>query len=112
MSRLCAFVLFATMLVLSGGLVGQEPKKEATQPGKKDDPPAKAKGMLPANWKKIGLSESQVQEIYKIQNKYGDEIDKLEAKIKELRAAMAKDRLAVLSQDQKKKLDEILTGKN
>jgi len=42
---------------------------------KKDDPPVKVKGFLPMNWGKIGLSDDQKQEIYKIQAKYGGEID-------------------------------------
>ncbi|MCE9562197.1 MAG: hypothetical protein K8U57_09100 [Planctomycetes bacterium] len=104
MSRLAPVVLFAAMFVLSGGLVGQEPKK--------DDPPVKAKGVLPNNWKKIGLTEDQVQTIYKIQGKYNDEIDKLEAKIKELKATKDKELKAVLTADQKKKLEEILVGKD
>jgi len=108
MSRLAPVALFAAMFVLSGGLVGQEPKKDDP---KKDDPPVKAKGMLPNNWKKIGLTEDQVQTVYKIQNKYNDEIDKLEAKIKELKTTKDKELKAVLTADQKKKLEEILVGK-
>jgi hypothetical protein len=92
------------MLVLSGGLAGQEPKKATPQPAKKDDPPAKVKGMLPNGWRKLGLSAAQVQEVYKIQAKYNAEIDKLEEKIAELKATMAKERLAVLTPEQKKQL--------
>lgn len=104
MSRLALCLLFSTLFVLSGGLVGQEPKK--------DDPPVKAKGVLPPNWKKIGLSDDQVQTIYKIQGKYNEEIDKLEAKIKELKGTKDKEMKAVLSADQKKKLEELLVGKD
>lgn len=94
------FVLLCALFALAA----QEPKK--------DDPPVKAKGFLPPNWKKLGLSEKQIQDVYKIQAKYGDEIDKLEAKIAELKAAMDKERKAVLTAEQKKRLDEILTGKD
>ncbi|MFO0821575.1 MAG: hypothetical protein U0792_00280 [Gemmataceae bacterium] len=100
-ARLSVGVLAMGMFLLSGGLTGQEPK----------EPVGKVKGFLPNNWKKIGLSEDQVQQIYKIQKKYDDEIDKLEAKIAELKVAKDKERKAVLTPDQKKKLDEILTGK-
>ena len=103
---LCA--LFAGLLVLSGGLIGQE--KKAKEEPKKDEPPMKAKGVLPPNWKKVGLTDPQVQEIYKVQNKYDAEIDKLQAKIEELKANRTKDMRAVLTADQKKKLDEILSG--
>ncbi len=120
MPRLCLAFLIGSMFVLSGGLVGQDkkedPKKDDPKAkkddAKKDDPPAKAKGMLPANWKKIGLSEEQVQTIYKIQGKYSEEIDKLEAKIKELRSTKDKEMKAVLTADQKKKLEDILVGKD
>lgn len=104
MSHLATWLLFAGLLVLSGPLVGQDAKK--------DDPPVKAKGVLPPNWKKIGLTEDQVQTIYKIQGKYNDEIDKLEAKIKDLKTTKDKEMKAVLSADQKKKLEEILVGKD
>jgi hypothetical protein len=113
MSRvLVSLTLMAVLAMLSGGLNGQEPKKDEPKATKKDDPPTKAKGVLPANWKKIGLSEDQIQQIYKAQGKYNDEIDKLEAKIKELRVTRDKEMKAVLTADQKKKLDDILTGKD
>jgi hypothetical protein len=103
MLRLAMLTLLGGAVILSGGVVGQE---------KKDDPPVKVKGTLPPNWGKIGLTDDQKQQIYKIQGKYGDEIDKLEAKIKELKGTRDKEMKAVLSVDQKKKLDEILTGKD
>jgi len=114
MHRYAFLALLSCLLVLSGGLVGQDtkPKEEAKKDAKKDDPPAKAKGKLPANWAKLGLSDSQVQDIYKTQNKYNDEIDKLEAKVKELKTNRDKDMKAVLTADQKKRLEEILTGKD
>lgn len=107
MFRVAVCVLFGSMLVLSGGLVGQEPKKEDP---KKDN--VKVKGTLPQNWKKIGLTDDQVQKIYRIQNKYNEEIEKLEAKIAELKGTMDKERKAVLTADQKKRLQEVLLGKD
>jgi Spy/CpxP family protein refolding chaperone len=116
MYRVCACALLGAMLSLSSGLVGQEPKKEAKKDDpkatKKDEPAGKFKGQLPANWKKLGLSDQQVQDVYKIQSKYNEEIDKLDAKIKELKATMDKERRAVLTPEQKKRLEEILIGKD
>lgn len=114
MSRVCACVLLGVMFVLSGGLIGQEPSKQdaKTTEVKKDEPVGKARGFLPANWKKLGLSEDQIQKVYKIQAKYGDEIEKLEAKIAELKATMDKERRGVLTPDQKKRLEDILLGKD
>lgn len=114
--------LITGLFVLSGGLVGQDPKKDKEDPKankpadpKKDEPKKdepKVKGQLPQHWGKIGLEDKQKQEIYKIQGKYNDKIDKLEAEIKELKASRDKDMKGVLTPDQKKRLDDILTGKD
>jgi Spy/CpxP family protein refolding chaperone len=98
----CAFLAAA----MFGGtmLVGQAPPPPA-----KAEP--KAKGQLPQNWKNLGLTDKQIQEVYKIQAKHNDEIDKLEAKIKEHKNLMSKERLEVLTAEQKKRLEEILKGK-
>jgi len=109
MLRSCALALFVSMVVLSGGLVGQDAKKEEP---KKGDQPAKAKGTLPANWGKLGLSDEQKQSIYKVQGKYNEEIDKLEAKIKELKGSRDKEMRGVLTAEQKKRLEELVTGKD
>lgn len=71
----------------------------------------KAKGQLPMNWKALGLTDKQIQEVYKIQAKNRDEIDKLEAQIKELKAKTTKEQFEVLTPEQKKRLEEILKGK-
>ena len=104
------FALIAGLLILSGGTFGQDNKPKDDK--KKDEPAPKAKGMLPPNWRKLGLSDAQVQDIYKVQNKYDAEIDKLQAKLDEVKANRMKDMKAVLTADQKKRLDEILTGKD
>ncbi len=105
-TTITAFVLAAVALT-STGTTAQDAKKES--PAK--EPAVKLKGFLPMNWGRIGLSDDQKQEVYKIQAKYGDEIEKHEAKIRELKAARQKDMEKVLSAEQKKKLLDILTGK-
>lgn len=72
---------------------------------------ARAKGQLPANWKQLGLTDEQIQTVYRIQNKYNDEIDKLETQIKNLKEQMAKERSAVLTAEQKKRLEDIIREK-
>jgi hypothetical protein len=104
-------MLLCGVFALSGALVGQEAKKDEKKDEKKVDPPSKAKGALPANWGKIGLSDDQKQSIYRIQGKYGDEINKLDARIKELKATRDKEMRAVLTPDQKKRLEELILGK-
>ena len=108
MFRVSACALLGAMLCLSSGLVGQEPKKDV----KKDEPSTKFKGQLPQNWKKLGLTDEQVQTVYKIQSKHNEEIDKLEAKIKEHKAARDKELKTVLTAEQKKRLEDILLGKD
>ena len=119
MFRVSSLALVVALVVLSGAdLVGQDAKKdekktdETKKVDKKDESANKMKGVLPPNWKRIGLSEAQVQGVYKVQGKYNEEIDKLEAKIKELKLTRDKEMKALLTTDQKNRLDDILTGKD
>ena len=109
MSRICVCILMLAcgVFAMSGGLVGQEAKKD-----EKKAQPVKVKGALPPKWGLLGLSDEQKQSIYKVQGKYNDEIDKLEAKIKDLKTTRDKEARAVLTPDQRKKLEEILLGKD
>jgi len=111
MYRVWTLALVGMMCVLSAGLVGQDPKKDDPQ-ATKTEPQVKLKGTLPQNWGKIGLTDDQKQEIYKIQGKYHSEIEKLEAKVKELKGTRDKEIRAVLTADQKKRLEEIVIGKD
>jgi hypothetical protein len=122
MYRAFVFALFSALLVMAAGSFGQdtkpkedpkttETKKDDKTTEKKDDPAVKMKGRLPTHWTKLGLSEKQVQDVYKVQAKYGDEIAKLESKIAELKAAQVKEEKAILTPEQKKRLEEILLEK-
>jgi hypothetical protein len=92
--------LVALVVVLVGGLQGQD----------KAEPP-KIKGTLPANWGKIGLSDEQKQQIYKLQADYSEKIITLEKQLKELRGKEKQALEAVLNDEQKKKLKEIILKK-
>lgn len=83
------------------------------QDGKPKDPKAegKAKGQLPPNWKNLGLTDEQTQKVYKLQAKFNEDIDKLEEQIKALKEKMSKERLTVLTTEQKKRLEDILKEK-
>lgn len=113
MLRLPVLALLGGLVVLSGGVVGQDAKKDDTKAVKKekDASSTKVKGVLPMNWGKIGLSDSQKQDVYKVQSKYNGEIDKLELQIKDLKSARDKEMKAILTAEQKKRLEEILSGK-
>jgi hypothetical protein len=53
--------------------------------GDDKDTPLKARGTLPANWKKLGLTDDQIQAAYKVQAKYKAQIDELTAKVASLK---------------------------
>jgi Spy/CpxP family protein refolding chaperone len=107
MVRFLLPAVFTAALVVTGGITAQDAKKDA----KKDDPAPKAKGFLPQNFGKLGLTDVQKQDVYNIQAKYNTKIDEYEAKIRELKSARDKEVKAVLTPDQKKRLEEILLGK-
>ena len=100
--RLLAFLFGA--ILLANPLVGQDGKKK--EDPKKEDV-AKYRGTLPPNWKKLGLTDDQTQKVYKVQARYGEQIDKLEEQIKELKGKRDKERYEVLTAEQKKRLDEL-----
>lgn len=88
------------LLCVSGGLFGQDAK-----------PQAKAKGTLPANWGKLGLTDEQKQKIYSIQAKYQGEIAEMDAKLKQLRKTRDSEMAALLTDAQKARLKELAASK-
>ena len=92
-TRLCIAVTALAVAVLAGGwLLGDAPKP--------DEPP-KVKGQLPAHFKKLGLSDKQVQQIYKIESGYREKIQALQAQIDDLKKAEHLEVDDVLTDDQK-----------
>ena len=124
MFRLTMAALLGSMLVITaGGLTGQvkkeeskkddtkkdDTKKDDTKTTKKEEP---TKGKLPANWKKLGLSDEQLKDIYRIESKYNVEIDQMQTKVTELKKTRDKEMKGILTPDQKKRLEDIQTGKD
>lgn len=112
------FALAFVATVGFGGLSGQDPKTDpkgkeakADPKGKDTKPEGKTKGQLPQNWGALGLTAEQKDKVYKLQAKYNADIDKLEAEIKELKAKLGKERLEILTAEQKKALEDILKKK-
>ena len=70
----------------------------------------KAKGRLPANYGKIGLTDEQKQSIYDIMAKYKKESDDLDKKVKDLNAKRKGEIDMVLNDDQKKALKKLTEG--
>jgi hypothetical protein len=96
----------ATLMMLCGSLrlIAQEPKagSSQTQTKAKRDPARR----LPAYFAQIGLSDSQKEEIYKIQGKHVPRITALEKQIDDLRAQMMRECEGVLKAAQKRSLEE------
>jgi hypothetical protein len=92
-------VVLSVALLLGGGLYGQD----------KTDP--KLKGTLPANWGKLGLTDVQKQKVYKIQADFKTKLADLEKQVKDLKEKEKADMLGVLTEEQKKRLREIVVGK-
>ncbi len=69
----------------------------------KDNP----KGVLPAKWKELGLTDVQKKDIYTIQADYKSKIEDLESQVKKLKDEEYEKMVKVLTDDQKKRLKEI-----
>jgi TolA-binding protein len=114
--RLIPLLLVAALFGASGGFSQEkkEPAKDVKESKEKEskekEPAVKFKGSLPSRWGQIGLSEDQKQHVYKIQSQYRDEIDKLQAKIEELKSQQKKEMEKLLTEEQKKRLRELLLG--
>jgi hypothetical protein len=101
MRRSSVLLLALGMFALGGGLVGQD-KKE----------PAKA-GQLPQGWGKanLGLTEEQKRKVLEADAKYDGEIDALTKKIGDLKKKKLEEQVAVLTDEQKKKLEDYFKSK-
>ncbi len=80
--------------------VGKEPGRIDQEPAE----PAKIKGTLPASWEKLGLTDDQVQQVYRLQARYRDQIAELK---KTEQAELEK----VLTATQKARLKKIVDSK-
>lgn len=95
-------VLALGMFAVSGGLVGQD---------KKEDP--KGKGQLPQGWGKanLGLTEEQKTKVLEVDAKHDDEIEALTKKIAEHKKKKLDEQIAVLTAEQRKKLEDYFKSK-
>ena len=100
-SWICGTVL-AVGLLAGGFVVGADKKPDET--------PTKLKGKLPAHFKKLGLSDQQTQQIFKIEAEYNEKILALQRQLADLKKAEHHEIDGVLTAEQKTHLREILTG--
>jgi CRISPR/Cas system-associated endoribonuclease Cas2 len=79
--------------------------------GKSDEKtPVKPKGVLPANFKKLGLTDVQRDKIYILQAEYKAKADDLRKQLEKLRAEERDSIEKVLTPEQLKRLKEIRSG--
>ena len=102
--------IFSLAVFVSATLSGQEPAGPAKGKEAKIEPRPN-RGQLPRNWGQIGLTADQKEKVYTLQAKYNLEIEKLQATIKDLKAKLSKERLELLTDEQKKALEEIYRKK-
>jgi hypothetical protein len=94
--------VLAALLLAGGWLLGQTKST--------DEPPLKVKGTLPANFKKLGLSEEQTREIYKIRGTFATKIEALKQQIRDLHAEELAEIEKILTDGQKNRLRELKLG--
>lgn len=98
----------ALILAIVGVVVAQD--KDAGKKDKPTDPEKKYKGFLPANFKKLGLTDTQIQTIYKLQAEYREKMDNLKKQMDTLKASEKAAIEKVLTEGQLKRLKEIRSG--
>ena len=89
--------------LLAGGFLMGDDKKP-------DEPATKLKGKLPAHFRKLGLSDQQMQQIFKIEAGYADKVEALQKQLADLKKAEHHDIDNVLTDEQKAHLKELLTA--
>jgi len=116
MTALRLFLACTTAALYVASTNAQAPKPAEKPAEKKADKKEstsdkREKGTLPQYWKQLGVTDEQVQRVYKMQKVVNDEIDEHESKIKLLKEKLAKDRMAILTKEQKERLEAILKEK-
>lgn len=97
---LAGLALVAALALLSpDGLSGQDKDKRGPESAK-----TAAKGKLPPGWDRLDLTDAQRAEVIKLMAEYQPKIDELQQELGRLRAELARKRVAVLTDEQKKKL--------
>jgi hypothetical protein len=105
MTRIHIGVTLLALVMLGAAYQEKDKDKE-----KKAEEPGKLKGTLPANFKKVGLSDEQVQKVYKIRIDYKAKMDDLKKQMDRLKADEKEALDKVLTPGQLKRLRELRTG--
>jgi hypothetical protein len=95
---LATCALAVALGVLSFGGLRSEDKKDAKP---------KVKGQLPQGWSKLGLSDEQKDEVFKLQDEHKRQVDELEEQIAIQDVKLGKARLGLFTDEQRKTLREM-----
>ena len=95
------------VLLAGGWLMGEDPKK-TDEP--KDPAVVPVRVTLPANWKKLGMTDKQTKEVYRIRGSYLAKIDALKQKIADLQNEEKIELEKLLTDAQKTRLKELKLG--
>jgi hypothetical protein len=96
-------------MTLALGLLPPALAFQAKDSEKKDDKKV-VKGILPANFKKLGLTDKQKQEVYRLQAEYKEKADELKRKLELLKKEEREKIEGVLTAEQMKRLKELRAG--
>ena len=99
--------LFTCGSLFCGAQDAAQSSSTNSKSGEKKSGDAKKINRLPSNFGKLGLSDSQRDKIYGIQNSFADQIDSLESQIDAMKQKRDKEIDAVLSADQRKALNDL-----
>lgn len=94
--------LSALLMLSSDGVQSQEKTKT----------PGKITGQLPPGWRELNLTATQREAVYRINAEAKEKIAKLEEEISKVRAEQSRKRLAVLTDEQRKKLRDSVAGED
>lgn len=109
----CTVLLLCLSLLGAAYLQKPDPKAKPDDRPKveeKPTPPAKLKGSLPANFKKLGLRDDQLQQIYRLRGEYKEKVDQLKQQIERLKVEEKAALEKLLTPEQQKRLREIRLG--
>jgi hypothetical protein len=95
--------------LLTGWLSGDD-KKPDKKPDDKDPPVVVVRGTLPTHYKRLGLSDEQKENVYKIRGRYKARIDALTKQIRDLQKEERTKLEEVLTEAQKTRLKELRAG--
>jgi hypothetical protein len=101
LTRILAGVALVSALALLGSAEtwSQDKQRDKAKPEKK------AAAGLPTYWDQLGLTDAQRAEVVKLTREQKDKVDKLREEIRKLDEEYARKRVAVLTDEQRKKAD-------